>query len=124
MFYRRHELSQSLNGDKIVHIARNASGFVVFREPTEKALKKAIDKYFENLEAIQEKKIAVKKRKLFAPKTPPEEESNQVASKTGALPTPPQKEITRGPGGKFISKSALEMSDIPEKKSFWQKLKA
>lgn len=45
-FYRRFELSQSLNGNKIFQIARNSAGMVIFREENEKKLKKAIDNYW------------------------------------------------------------------------------
>lgn len=42
-YYKRYELSRSLNGNKIIYIARNAVGNVVFRESSEENLKKAID---------------------------------------------------------------------------------
>lgn len=89
-FYKRFELSQSLNGNAIVQIARNAAGMVVFREDSEKKLKKAIDNFW-----LAEQKAAEPKKK----------------------PTPSR--LTKTTGGKFISKSQLEKSDSPRKKNFW-----
>jgi hypothetical protein len=68
MIYKKHELSLSLNGEDIMHIARNAAGVVVFREHSEKALKRVIDEaireqeYQEQL-ALEKKLERAKKNK-------------------------------------------------------------
>ncbi|HCR36234.1 hypothetical protein A2130_04855 [Candidatus Woesebacteria bacterium GWC2_33_12] len=100
-YYKKHELSLSLNGDKIQHIARNASGVVVFRESSEKALKRAIDGT--SKEATKEVIVSepVTEEEIFAPT---------------------QKRVTRGSDGKFISKSQLDTDEDLKKKSFWNKL--
>lgn len=99
MIYKRYELSQSLNGTRIVHIARNAAGNVVFRESSESNLRKAIDKSIAEkarLEELETKKKAehakarMQKKKLFASPPPPE---------------------------------PLTAPDESEKKSFWDRLK-
>lgn len=121
MFYRKFELSQSLNGDKVLHIARNPAGVVVLREATEKKLMAAIDKYIAHLETVHktlqkpsaQSQSKVDKNKKIAP----------VVSDVEILLPPPQKATKRGPDGKFISRSQIEMSDIkPPKKTLWQKL--
>jgi len=48
LYYKRYELSQSLNGQTIIHIARNAAGIVVFRAENEQKLKEIIDDYQKN----------------------------------------------------------------------------
>ena len=88
--YKRFELSQSLNGNRIFHIARNAAGAVIFREESEKKLKLAIDN------TLKPKPAAVVKK-----------------------PTPSTR-LTKTADGKFISKSALEKAELPRKKSFWK----
>lgn len=124
MIYKKHELSLSLNGEKIVYIARNAAGNVVFRASSEEKLKSAIDDAIEAKEKqeealARENEIKAKtsaqkqKRGLFAP--PPELEEEILI--------PQQSNVVRGPDGKFISKSALEVEEEPVKKSFWDKLK-
>lgn len=136
MIYKRYELSLSQNGPDLVHIARNAAGNVVFREPSEKELKAAIDKAEEErlraIEAEEKKKAEAEKKKsekkkkgLFQPEpgevaeagenAEPEQESILAPS------TPPQERVTRGPDGKFISKSQLDVEE-PKKKGFWDKL--
>ena len=96
MIYKRYELSLSQNGDKLVHIARNAAGNVVFRESSEGNLKKAIDRSIEEKARLEEQetkrkaehaKVRMQKKKLFA-STPP------------SVPEPQ-----------------------PEKKNFWDRLK-
>ena len=142
MIYKRYELSLSLTGNKIVHIARNAAGNVVFREASENKLKKAIDRSIEErqrLEELEAKKKATKanaktkKRGLFAPPPEPEEVTDEetVTEETGSVLIPPQQRVVRGPDGKFIktsslqapliSKSTLEKEE-PKKKSLWQKM--
>lgn len=44
MYYKKYYLSQSLNGDKIVWIARNPMGVVVIRESSLEKLKREIDR--------------------------------------------------------------------------------
>lgn len=38
----KYTLSRSLNGKDIIYIARNSQGQIIFREPTEEKLKKAV----------------------------------------------------------------------------------
>jgi hypothetical protein len=133
MIYKRYELSLSLNGNDVVHIARNAAGNVVFRESSEEDLKNTIDESIEEkrkLDAIEEKKRLEKaraksqKRGLFAP--PPEEEEDvkdegDVTEKTDSVLVPTQQSVVRGPDGKFISKNSLQEEEEPKKKSFWDR---
>lgn len=133
MIYKRYELSQSLNGDVIVYIARNAAGMVVFREPSEKELKKAIDE--SEAEIVRLSEIEAQKRtekeKRKKKKTPPKpteeeedgetEEASEEPEKESAV-VPPQTRVTRGQDGKFIGRSALQEEE-PKKKSFWDNLK-
>lgn len=125
MIYKRYELSQSLTGDKIVHIARNALGNVVFREPSLKKLKKAIDKSEKEKEKraqLEAKKEAEKKAlSLKRKKKSTEEEEEEEKSLKVEKEKPPE-QIRRGPDGKFISK-AQETEDKAKKKSFWDKLR-
>ena len=58
--YKKYELSLSLNGDLVMHIARNSAGVVVFRQNTEKELKKAIDNYIKEQQYLDE--LAEQKR--------------------------------------------------------------
>lgn len=133
MIYKRYELSQSLNGDRIVYIARDASGVVRFRETSEGRLKKAIDKA---ILARQLEEEAAKKRKEALAKKRKEEEQEQKSAvqemseeTEGAenpeeeILVPPQARVTRGPDGKFISKSQLVQTEPPKKKSFWDRLR-
>lgn len=140
MIYKKYELSQSLSGDTIIHIARNAAGYVVFREPTEAKLKKAIDNYEEELqrkaeqeaqEAAKRKAERERKKKLQTTTTeaaaqslPPEPEEKPQDSDQDSTPRKPSG-ITRSPDGKFISRSAILQSEAEaqkKKKSLWEKL--
>lgn len=119
MIYKKHELSLSLNGDNIVHIARNAAGNVVFRETSEKSLKRAIDEYLKEQEYVSEQKkksIQIEEPIVETAVLEPIE-NNEILN-----PTPAQKRVTRGPDGKFISKSQLDTDEDFKKKSFWDKL--
>lgn len=130
MIYKKHELSLSLNGEDIVHIARNAAGVVVFREDSEKALKRAIDEAIKQQEyedqLAEEKRLEKEsKKKKVVEEVPVEEETtpsneNVVVAEETLIPTP--KSVTRGPDGKFISKSQLDTDEDLNKKSFWDKL--
>ena len=144
MIYKKHELSLSLNGDQVMHIARNAAGVVVFREQSEKALKLAIDDYIKKQqyleEMLEQKRLEkeAKKSQGDSAKAHPTG-SHEVAEPTSSgdevveesleavEPTSseevlvPQKRVTRGPDGKFISKSQLDQEEI-KKKTFWDKL--
>lgn len=136
MIYKRYELSLSQNGPDLVHIARNAMGNVVFREASEDKLKKAIDRSIEErrrLEELEAKKRAQKAKTkakkheggLFQAPPPPEPDpgtEEKPATTEESILTPPQQRVTRGPDGKFISKSILEKEE-PSKKSFWDKIK-
>lgn len=127
MIYKRYELSLSLNGEKIVHIARNASGIVVFRENSEKELLKAIDtfeKEKEQKELETNNNIAEEpevKEVAAAEESETTEEESEAKDEKPEVLLPTQKRITRGPDGKFISKSQLEQ-EMPKKKGFWDKL--
>jgi hypothetical protein len=122
MIYKRYEFSQSLNGDKIVHIARNSAGMVIFRADSEKLLKEMIDRYWKNREheeklaqAAAAKAKAKKPAGLIAKALAPKTKAQTTAPKP---PAPPAR-LTKTADGKFISKSALEKTDLPRKKSFW-----
>ena|SRR3989344_4225546 len=123
--YKGHELSRSLNGTNIIYIARNNSGNVVFREKSEDKLKNAINKSIEDIKRRQEelekkkadKENAKQKRGLFAP--PPEPVEELITPEEVAIPT--QKRVTRGPDGKFISKSTIT-DEGDKEKTFWDKL--
>ena len=142
MIYKKFEISQSLNGEKIISIARNYAGIVIFRAETIDEVKVMIDKSIEEQERIEkeaeEKRLKKeaekekrKKRGLFQP--PVEEEAqiedqqveNNEASEEPAgtsVLVPPHQRVTRGPDGKFISKSQLQAMDEEKKKTFWEKL--
>jgi len=119
MIYKKYELSQSLNGDRIVHIARNALGNVIFRAPSEQKLVKAIDDSIKEqrrlAEVSRKKKTSSKAAKLAAAAKPETE-----APKTEE-PLVAQAQTRRGPDGKFISKNQPTVEE-PEKKSFWDRL--
>lgn len=124
--YKKHELSLSLNGEDIMHIARNAAGVVVFREHSEKALKRAIDDFVKEQE-YQEQLVLEKKLEKEAKKAKQMEEvvedSPEVLESTSSEEVlVPQKRVTRGPDGKFISKSQLDTDQDLKKKTFWDKL--
>lgn len=108
MIYKRYELSRSLNGTTIVHIARNTAGNVIFREPSEEKLKKAIDAYLEHI--AREEELAAKK-------------SEETIQEEEVATLPPQARVTRGPDGKFISKSLFQKQESFKNKTFWDKLK-
>lgn len=129
MIYKGYEFSLSLSGTKIVHIARNAAGNVIFRESSEKNLKKVIDRSIEEKQRKEEleakeraakAKVKAKKQKrgLFAP--PPKPSASAPLS-GATVDKEETKKITRGPDGKFISKSQL-VQEEPRKKNIWQKL--
>lgn len=68
MIYQRFEFSQSLNGNTIFHIARNSAGIVVFREESEKNLKKTIDNWLQQKQE-EERLAAAKAAQKLAEKT-------------------------------------------------------
>ena len=125
--YKKHELSLSLNGEDIMHIARNAAGVVVFREHSEKALKRAIDDFVKEQE-YQEQLALEKKLEKEAKKNKVEEvikaepTIEETPQEELLVPTSSQKRVTRGPDGKFISKSQLDTEQEDKKKTFWDKL--
>ncbi|PJC66315.1 hypothetical protein CO018_02505 [Candidatus Beckwithbacteria bacterium CG_4_9_14_0_2_um_filter_47_11] len=89
IYYKHYEFSQSLNGNKIFHIARNAAGTVVFREASEKKLKLAINNSLKpKPETVTKKPVTVSR-------------------------------LTKTADGKFISKNKLEKAEPPRKKNFW-----
>ena len=114
MIYKRYELSRTLRGNQILHIARNSAGDVVLREPSLKKLRKAIDKREEDrLAAIAE---AAKRKASRAKKLASKPSSKTRVKKSSSKPE-------RGPDGRFISKkSEPEEEEPPKKKSFWDKL--
>lgn len=130
MIYKKYELALSLNGDQIMHIARNAIGNVVFRENSEKSLKKAIDDYIKEqqylAELAEQKKLEkeAKKTKQESQLDIPEADltGEEVVETEADQTLVPQKRVTRGPDGKFISKSQLDLEEEDKKKSFWDKL--
>lgn len=119
MIYKRYELALSLNGDQIMHIARNASGVVVFRKESEKALKKAIDDYIKEIQ-YQEELVEQKKLEKETKRNRQEETIETLGDEEESLM--PQKRVTRGSDGKFISKSQLDSDEEDQKKTFWDKL--
>jgi len=124
--YKKYEFSLSLNGNRIMHIARNASGMVIFRAQSEKELIDMIDEFLyqeEQKRAREAKKVSKKSKKKKILNKKNEEETEEVEDVKSVLepPSPPQTRVTRGPDGKFISKSVLEKKD-DKKKGFWQKL--
>ncbi len=139
MIYKKHELSLSLNGDSVMHIARNVNGVVVFRENSEKGLKKAIDEYLKEqqyqADLAEQKKLEKEAKKAKQVEVVAEEPTvteepvvvEEVSSADETLV--PQKRVTRGPDGKFISasamagsKSQLDTDEDLKKKTFWDKL--
>lgn len=125
MIYKKHELSLSLNGDHVIHIARNSAGVVVFRENSEKALKRAIDDYIKEqqyqVELAEQKKLEKEAKKAKQEVAVAVEPSVAEATDTEETLVP-QKRVTRGPDGKFISKSQLDTDEDLKKKTFWDKL--
>ncbi len=136
MIYKKFELSLSLNGENIIHIARNYAGNVVFRADTLEDVKGMIDNAILEQERLENEREELRKRKeeLKEKKTkrglfqaPNAEEvgikETSDESTTGSVLTPPepQKRVTRGPDGKFISKSQLQTEE-EKKKTFWDKL--
>lgn len=133
MIYKKFELSLSLNGKNIVHIARNYAGNVVFRADTLDDVKLMIDNSILEQERLENEREELRKKKeelrdkkakrgLF--QAPVEEKSKEIIdSEQESILTPPepQKRVTRGPDGKFISKSQLQTEE-EKKKGFWEKL--
>lgn len=126
MIYKKHELSLSLNGDQVMHIARNASGAVVFRERSEKELKKAIDDYIKEQlyqeQLLEQKKLEKEAKKAKQEEVAPTEPITEAVVEEAEETLVPQKRVTRGPDGKFISKSQLDTDEDLKKKGFWEKL--
>lgn len=117
-----------------MHIARNASGIVIFRAETLEDVKEMIDVQIAAQEKLEKEKEELKlkreaekeKRKNRGLFQAPVEESvldTVEAEQTESVLTPPQpeKRVTRGADGKFISKSALSQEE-EKKKTFWDKL--
>lgn len=131
MIYKKYELSLSQNGESIMHIARNSAGIVIFRAETLEDVKEMIDvsiaaqeKMEREKEELKLKKEAEKEKRknrgLF--QAPAEEVVTEETSEDSVLTPPqPEKRITRGADGKFISKSALSQEE-EKKKTFWDKL--
>ncbi len=98
---KRITISTSLNGNEIVHIARNSSGNIFARELTLEALQKAIKTYQE------------------PPPPPVEEEPAEAASAASDAATgKPKKKLL---ANKLSEK--VQAAEPAEKKSFWDKLK-
>ena len=131
MIYKKYELSLSLNGEDIMHIARNSAGIVVFRANTLEDVKEMIDLQIAEQERLEREKEELKKKReelkekkakrgLF--QAPAEEIVAEETSESSVLTPPqPEKRITRGPDGKFIIKSQLQVEE-EKKKTFWDKL--
>lgn len=140
MIYKKYEISLSLNGEKVMHIARNYAGVVIFRAESELEVKEMIDnaifeqeKREKEKEELRKKKEEAKNKKtkkgLFqAPveeteEEVTEEEKEEETEESESVLTPPHQRVTRGPDGKFISKSKLQEQETDEKKKgFWEKL--
>lgn len=136
MSYKGYELSSSLNGKDIVHIARNKGGAVIFRETSEVRLKKAIDIALEQKEkaaeeALKAKEAKVKKAKTrdlfqakdeYAEEVKEAEEAKKEIEENKETLLPPTQNVARGPGGRFVSKKS-QTGDADQKKSFWDRLK-
>lgn len=140
MIYKKFELSKSLNGENVITIARNYAGVVIFRGQTDEDVKEMIDKAIEEQERLErereekrlkkeEEKEKKKKRGLFqAPveetvEEEKEEETEELESVLTPPSTAPHQRVTRGPDGKFISKSKLQEQETEDKKKgFWEKL--
>jgi hypothetical protein len=103
MFYRRYEISKTLNGSQVLYIARDAVGIVRFRETTEKKLKKAIDEF------VEEKQKQVKQTAKNA----------KGKKKTSKSTKAKKKEPEEGPQEEEPEE---EEESIDKKKSFWDKL--
>lgn len=99
-----------------MHIARNTIGNVVFRESSEKALKRAIDDSLKTTTPVIDEEIKIEES---TPESIPEEILNNNREE---ILVPTQKRVTRGPDGKFISKSQLDLEEEEKKKTFWDKL--
>ncbi len=134
MIYKKYELSLSQNGESIMHIARNSAGIVIFRAETLEDVKEMIDVQIAAQEKLEREKEELKlkreaekeKRKnrgLFqAPIEEPVLDTAEVEQTESVLTPPqPEKRVTRGADGKFISKSALSQEE-EKKKTFWDKL--
>lgn len=112
-----------------MHIARNSAGVVVFRQNTEKELKKAIDNYIKEqqyLDELAEQKRLEKEAKkgkaeVILTKDVEVIEEPIVPTVVNEVVEPTSKRVTRGPDGKFISKSQLDPEE-KEKKTFRDKL--
>ncbi len=121
----RFEIAQSLNGDKIMYIARDTNGIVRLREETEEKLQEAIKKYNEQLAegavAKTKEKEDVKTRSK-QPKQP--KQSNPPEGGAAFVPpsgttNEPKKKLLRSD----LKKKIEEKKSKSGKKSFWDKLK-
>lgn len=74
MNYKRYELSRSLNGHDIVHIARNLSGVVVFRAHSDEELMRLIDQAEMKTSAV----VSEHTVKMKTPKKKPEAKVTQT----------------------------------------------
>lgn len=123
-YYQRYELSRSLNGNKIVYIARNAAGNVVFRESSEENLKKAIDQHEDEKRRAEEEKEKLlahkeetrsKKKKLLKNTLQEEiQERKLVLSETEGEALATTEETLPGESDQEVE---------PKKSSFWDRLK-
>jgi hypothetical protein len=133
MIYKKFEISLSQNGESIMHIARNYAGVVIFRGDSEENVKELIDKSINEQEKLEKEKEELRRKKeeakqnkskrgLFQAPVEEVEEKEEVKKEESVLTSPHQR-VTRGPDGKFISKSKLEEQQEEEKKKgFWEKL--
>lgn len=139
MIYKKYEFSLSLNGDEVMNIARNASGIVVFRARSVDELKDLIDASIYDAEQAaaaearkkaeaEEKKLNKAKRGFFSTDeeqvVQDENQDPTAATENESILVPqiaPQTRVTRGPDGKFISKSTLDTEET-KKKGFWEKI--
>jgi len=132
MFYKRYDLSKSLSGDKVIHIARNAAGIVVIRAPSLEQLKKEIDRREEEekkklLAAKKAAEEAAKKAQKLAKAKKKEKPTELAAAIEPEKPSTTEETSSpnlppRGPDGKFVSRQPETETTQKKKKGFWDKL--
>ena len=126
MIYKQYELSRSLNGDKVVCIARNALGNVIFRATSESELQKMIDKSIDERRRWEESEAKRREEQGSGKNVKQDVVVEAEVVSVEELPVAPpirQPRATRGPDGKFISKSKFETPEVAAKKTLWDKLK-
>ncbi len=139
----RFEIARSLNGNKVMYIARDTSGIVRLREETEEGILDAIKDYNESLAKQAELKLKPKKESVTEEKKQPKKEPKPetVAPHTESLntpthdaptintPTPPpiDSQLPTEDEKKFLTSDIKTQIEEKRKRSgkqsFWDKLK-